>query len=154
MSTHKPQGISGSLIRAARADDAEFLAWAIAAASRGHLGKGWFDIALNQPEERCLEFLKQLSVTKTRSWWHYSRFIVAEISGEPVAALSAFQAGEAYPLSQAAMDEAAEVVGYLPRNDPPSGGVVPTSSSVLWAAMTIAGRWKTSRLCRLIASEA
>lgn len=99
------------MIRAAREADAEFLAWAILAASRGHLGRGWFDIALNQPECRCLEFLKQLSATEARSWWHYSRFMVAELSGEPVAALSAFRAGEAYPLSQAAMDEAAERLG-------------------------------------------
>jgi GNAT superfamily N-acetyltransferase len=111
VSTHKPQESAGPLIRAAGAEDAEFLAWTILAASRGHLGRGWFDIALNQPEGRCLEFLRQLSMTETRSWWHYSRFIVAEISGKPVAALSAFRASEAYPLSQAAMDEAAELVG-------------------------------------------
>ena len=110
MSTQKPPEIAGPLIRSAREVDAEFLAWAILTASRGHLGRGWFDIALNQPEGRCLEFLKRLSVTEAPSWWHYSRFMVAEISGKPVAALSAFRAGDAYPLSQAAMDEAAEML--------------------------------------------
>lgn len=111
MSTQKLQEAGGPSIRAARAADAEFLAWAILTASRGHLGRGWFDIVLDQPEGQCLEFLRQLSVTETRSWWHYSRFMLAEISEEPVAALSAFRAGEGYPLSQAAMDEAAERLG-------------------------------------------
>lgn len=109
-STQEPQEIGGPLIRVAREADAEFLAWAILAASRGHLGRGWFDVALNQTEKQCLEFLRHLSVTEAQSWWHYSRFLVAESSGEPVAALSAFRAGEAYPLSQTAMEEAAEMV--------------------------------------------
>jgi GNAT superfamily N-acetyltransferase len=108
--------MNGPVIRAAHAKDAGFLAWAILAASRGHLGRGWFDIALNQPEAGCLGFLKRLSVTSARSWWHYSRFIVAETAGEPVAALSAFRAGDAYPLSQAAMDEAADALG-LPSSE-------------------------------------
>ena len=98
------------MIRSALEEDAVFLAWTILTASRGHLGRGWFDIALSQPEEGCLEFLSRLCVTRAQSWWHYSRFLVAEINGQPVAALSAFRAGDAYPLSQVAMEEAAESV--------------------------------------------
>src|SRR5690348_15097254 len=99
----------GPEIRPAREEDAAFLAWVILTASRGHLQRGWFDIALSESEEGCLEFLKRLCVTRSPSWWHYSRFLVAEVAGQqPVAALSAFRAGEAYPLSQAAMEEAAE----------------------------------------------
>ncbi len=100
--------MAGFEIRSAREEEATFLAWVILAASRGHLEQGWFDIALSQPEEGCLEFLKRLCVTRSPSWWHYSRFLIAEIAGQPVAALSAFRAGDAYPLSQAAMEEAAE----------------------------------------------
>jgi GNAT superfamily N-acetyltransferase len=96
------------LIREARREDADFLAWVILAASRGHLARGWFDIALDQTESRSLEFLRRLTITNAPSWWHYSRFVVAEVEGKPAAALSAFQAGEAYPLSQAAMNETAE----------------------------------------------
>jgi ribosomal protein S18 acetylase RimI-like enzyme len=99
------------LIRKAGREDADFLAWIILAASRGHLARGWFDIALDQSESRSLEFLRRLSITNAPSWWHYSRFVVAEVAGKPAAALSAFRAGEAYPLSQAAMSETAESLG-------------------------------------------
>jgi ribosomal protein S18 acetylase RimI-like enzyme len=99
------------VIREARPQDAEFLAWAILTAARGHLQRGWFDIALNQPEKACLEFLMRLSITDTPSWWHYSRFLVVEGQARPVAALSAFRAGDAYPLSQAAISETAEALG-------------------------------------------
>jgi len=99
------------VIRPSERRDADFLAWVILTASRGHLARGWFDIALNQPEESCLEFLRRLSVTQAPSWWHYSRFLVAESEGKPVAALSAFPAGEAYGLSQAAMTETSEALG-------------------------------------------
>lgn len=98
-------------IREAVPQDAGFLASVILTASRGHLGRGWFDIALNQSEDHCLEFLRTLITTTVPSWWHYSRFLVAEVEGAKAAALCAFSAAEAYPLSQAAMSEAAEVLG-------------------------------------------
>jgi ribosomal protein S18 acetylase RimI-like enzyme len=100
------------MIRMAGPRDAEFLAWAILTASRGHLPKGWFDIALARSETECLEFLKRLTTSSTRSWWHYSRFFVAEADAHPVAALCAFRAGDAYPLSQAALTETAEALGF------------------------------------------
>lgn len=62
------------LIRQTLPQDAAFLAWAILTASRSHLDRGWFDIALNQPADRCLEFLRKLSVTTILCWWHHSRF--------------------------------------------------------------------------------
>jgi|SRR5581483_2255291 GNAT superfamily N-acetyltransferase len=102
--------MTAPVMRAALRQDADFLAWVILTASRGHLARGWFDIALNQPEERCLQFLRRLATTEAPSWWHYSRFLVAESEGRAVAALSAFPAGEAYPLSQAAMSEAADAL--------------------------------------------
>ncbi len=99
------------VIREAVPQDADFLASVILTASRGHLARGWFDIALNQSENHCLEYLRTLATTTVPSWWHYSRFLVAEVAGAKAAALCAFSAAEAYPLSQAAMSEAAEVLG-------------------------------------------
>lgn len=99
-------------IRPARQDDAEFLAWAILFAARSHLANGWFDIVLEGPEAARLDYLRRLTLTLTRSWWHYSRFLVAEQDGIPVAALSAFRAGDAYPLSQQAMTEVARDLGW------------------------------------------
>jgi translation initiation factor 4G len=98
-------------IRRAQPHDAEFLAWAILTASRSHLEKGWFDLVLDRPEADCLEYLRRLAVTATPSWWHYSRFHIAEVDGQPAATLSAFRAGDGYPLSQPAMVEVAQSLG-------------------------------------------
>jgi len=95
-------------IRPARTDDADFLSWAILAATRSHRQKGWFDIVLDRPEDGCLEYLRRLTLTATRSWWHYSRFHIAEADGRPAATLCAFRAGDGYPLSQPAMVEVAQ----------------------------------------------
>lgn len=103
--------MTGPVIRPAGRQDADFLAWAILTASRGHLARGWFDIALIRPEATTLDFLRRLSTTEAPSWWHYSRFLVVESEERPVSALSAFPAGEGYGLSQAAMTEAAAALG-------------------------------------------
>ena len=99
------------MFRMAGPRDADFLAWAILTASRGHLPRGWFDIALARSESECLDFVKRLTTVTTRSWWHYSRFFVAETGGRPVSALCAFRAGDAYPLSQAALIEVTDSLG-------------------------------------------
>ncbi len=101
-----------AIVREGRKEDADFLAWAILTATRSHLEKGWFDAVLNGPDSARLDFLRRLTLTSARSWWHYSRFLVAEADGVPAAALSAFRAGDAYPLSQQAMTEAAQELGW------------------------------------------
>jgi len=101
-------------IRTGTRDDAALLAAIILTASRGHLVRGWFDLALDRSENECLDFLRQLTVTVTRSMWHYSRFLVAESSAGPVAALSAFPAADAYPLSPIAIAEAGETLALTP----------------------------------------
>ena len=98
--------------RSAEETDATFLAWAILTAARSHREKGWFDIVLNRPETDCLEYLRRLTLVSTRSWWHYSRFRVAEVEGRAAAALCAFRAGDGYPLSQAAMAEVARSLAW------------------------------------------
>ena len=67
-------------VRSAESRDAGFLAWAILAATRSHVARGWFDVLLARPESACLDFLRRLVLAETRSWWHYSRFYVAEVS--------------------------------------------------------------------------
>jgi hypothetical protein len=99
-------------IRRATEADAPFLAWAILTAARSHLARGWFDIVLDRPETVCLDFLARLAATQARSWWHWSRFHVAEVAGERAATLCAFRAGEGYPLSADAMNEAFEQCGW------------------------------------------
>lgn len=99
-------------VRPAEPRDADFLAWAILAATRSHLPRGWFDIVLARPESFCLDFLRRLVLTETRSWWHYTRFQVAEVGGDMAAALCAFRAGEGYPLSGAAMTEVSKSLDW------------------------------------------
>jgi translation initiation factor 4G len=98
-------------IRRAESHDSDLLAWAILTASRSHLEKGWFDLVVDRPEEGCLQYLRRLAVTAAPSWWHYSRFHVAEVDGQPAATLCAFRAGDGYPLSQPAMVEVARSLG-------------------------------------------
>jgi GNAT superfamily N-acetyltransferase len=113
-SVAEPAAEAGALLRDARPGDAGFLSWAILTASRGHLSKGWFDIALDQPEDNCLQFLRQLTTATAHSRWHYSRFLIVESAGCPAAALCAFRAADAYLASPLAIADAAQSVGLSP----------------------------------------
>lgn len=95
------------IIRPARPDDSDFIAWAILAAQRGHLSRGWFDIALARPEAECLAFIRQVTATPTRSWWHASRFFIAELDGVPAATLCALPAEGAFAAARRAVGEVA-----------------------------------------------
>jgi ribosomal protein S18 acetylase RimI-like enzyme len=100
-------------IRPATNDDADFLAWVMLTAARSHLSRGLWDITLNRREEDCLSFLRELALTETRSWGHYSRFIVAETDGQAAAALCGYDPIEADASTLAiAIDEAARRVGW------------------------------------------
>lgn len=102
-------------IRTAKREDADFLAWSILVATRSHLAKGYFDIVLNRPENEVLNFIRCLTLTHERSFWHYSYFLVAQAKGKSAAALSVFPANQAFPLYWDAIKEAAQNLG---RNDP------------------------------------
>lgn len=102
-------------IRTAKREDADFLAWSILVATRSHLAKGYFDIVLNRPENEVLDFIRCLTLTHERSFWHHSYFLVAQAKGKSVAALSVFSAKQAFPLYWDAIKEAAQNLGW---NDP------------------------------------
>src|SRR5258706_14951049 len=85
----------GPTIRRALPQDADFVAWIILAAQRGHLSRGWFDIALNRPEPQCLAFVARIALARTVSWWHTSQFLIVEGAGSPAAALCALPAAGA-----------------------------------------------------------
>ncbi len=93
-------------------DDSAFLAWVILAAQRGHLEHGFFDIALGRPERECLAFVQRLTTTTMRSWWHASTFLIAEIDGQPAAALCVLGADEASSTFRPAVDEASTAAGF------------------------------------------
>ena len=62
-----------------------------------------------------MEYLRRLALTATPSWWHCSRFHIAEVDEHVAATLCAFRAGDGYPLSQAAMVEAAQSLALSER---------------------------------------
>jgi ribosomal protein S18 acetylase RimI-like enzyme len=98
-------------IRRARPEDADFVARNILAAQRGHLTRSMFDIALNLPEAECLAFMRRLTVARTKSWFHVSQFLIADVDGEPAAALCAFPAAGTRAAAGAAIEEVAGEAG-------------------------------------------
>jgi ribosomal protein S18 acetylase RimI-like enzyme len=98
-------------IRRAGAADSNFIAWAILAAQRGHRPRGWFDIALGWSEPDCLAFVERIATAQRHSWWHVSQFIIAEVEGEPAAALCALPAAETGAAARLAIEEAADKTG-------------------------------------------
>src|SRR3954468_16857863 len=100
-----------TLIRPAGPDDSGFIARNILAAQRGPRTRGWFEIALGWPEPQCLAFVAQVATAQTRSWWHVSQFIIAEVDGEPAAALCALPATGTGAAAGAAITEVAHKTG-------------------------------------------
>ena len=98
-------------IRRARIDDAGFIARTIVTAQRGHVARGWFDIALDWPEPQCLAFVERTATAHRQSWWHVSQFIIGEVEGEPAAALCAMPAAGTGSAARSAIEEAAENAG-------------------------------------------
>jgi GNAT superfamily N-acetyltransferase len=101
-------GRSLPTIRPACSEDAGFIARNILASQRGPLPRGWFDIALGWPEPQCLAFMERLATAHRRSWWHVSQFIIAEVDGEPAAALCALPAAGTGAAARAAIAEVAD----------------------------------------------
>jgi GNAT superfamily N-acetyltransferase len=98
-------------IRQGRADDADFIARIVLLAQRGPRPFGWFDFALAQAEPQVLDFLRKLAVAKPRSWYHVSQFLIAEVDGQPAAALCAMPSRETRDTMRAAIEEVALAAG-------------------------------------------
>ena len=103
-------------IRPAGLNDADFIARTILAAQRGHVPRGWFDIALAWPEPRCLAFLGRIATAQSQSWWHVSQFIIADVEGQPAAALCSMPAAGSLKAARPAIEEAADGAGLTVRS--------------------------------------
>jgi len=75
-------------------DDSLFLAKVILAASRSHLARGPFDIALRLDESELLDILEWMTLSELECNCHFSKFLVARLDDEPVGALAAFDPAE------------------------------------------------------------
>ena len=84
-------------IRPATAGDARFLAWVMQEADRMGGVTSSTDLVFDFGEERRLEFLARLAVSSADSYYHYRRFLIAEVDGEPAAALAGYVPDELPP---------------------------------------------------------
>jgi GNAT superfamily N-acetyltransferase len=98
-------------IRRASPNDAGFITRTILAAQRGHRPRGWFDITLGWPGPDCVAFVERIATAQRHSWWHVSQFIIAEVEGEPGAALCAMPAAGTGAAARRAIEEAADKTG-------------------------------------------
>jgi ribosomal protein S18 acetylase RimI-like enzyme len=94
-------------IRSASAGDSGFIARTILSAQRGPSPRGWFDVTLGWPEPEVLAFVERIACARTRSWWHVSHFFIAEVDGDPAAALCALPAAGTGGAAQKAFAEIA-----------------------------------------------
>ena len=77
-------------IRRATERDIDLLTWVMLAASRSHLDRGIWEYLNASGEAAALSFLRRLATTDTVQVFHASLFLVAELDGEPGAAMCAY----------------------------------------------------------------
>jgi GNAT superfamily N-acetyltransferase len=123
-------------IRRASFDDVDFLAWAMYSASRSHLTRGLWDLIIGADEAGCLEYLRRLAVAQPRSLYHYESFLVAEVDGEPAAALCGFEIAskstDAWEIVGHAMYNVQHDLGWTPADaDASSQRVAPVWESCM-----------------------
>lgn len=79
-------------IRIRRADDGDLdlLTWVMLAASRSHLDRGIWEYLNATGPAATQSFLRRLATTDVVHMFHHSLFLVAELDGEPGAAMCAY----------------------------------------------------------------
>ncbi len=82
----------GIKIRKATEEDAPLLAWAIMTGSRDGKASGLFDVIFQCADDaELLDVLARLVTTATKSYCHYSNFIVAEDGGKVAGVLCGYE---------------------------------------------------------------
>ena len=99
-------------IRRGTANDADFLAWVMFAASRAHLTRGLWDLIVGADEAGCLDYLRRLALAEPRSLYHYESFLIAECDGALAAALCGFQTRGAWEIVGEAMASVQRDLGW------------------------------------------
>ncbi|HEY3833087.1 MAG TPA: GNAT family N-acetyltransferase [Acidimicrobiia bacterium] len=77
-------------IRRATEKDLDLVTWVMLAASRSHLDRGIWEFLNGSGEAHTLSFLRRLATSDTVHMFHRSLFLVAELDGEPGAAMCAY----------------------------------------------------------------
>jgi translation initiation factor 4G len=110
---------SGFKIVEAQPKHAQFIAWVILTAFRSHLERGFWDFMRPGTDEEILRYLEALTLTKAAHWAQLPLFIVAEVDGEPAAALSGYFEEEHGGMKLG--DGIAEVSGATGQHPDPEG---------------------------------
>src|SRR6476659_10131795 len=76
-------------IRRATEKDLDLVTWVMLAASRSHLDRGIWEYMNDTDEAATLSFIRRLATTEAVHMFHHSLFLVAELDGEPGAAMCA-----------------------------------------------------------------
>ena len=77
-------------IRRATQRDLDLLTWVMLAASRSHLDRGLWEYLNASDEAATRSFLRRLATSDAVHLFHWSHFLVAELDGEPGAAMCAY----------------------------------------------------------------
>jgi translation initiation factor 4G len=77
-------------LRPATPADVDFLAWASLTAARSHVETGIWEAFLGWDEERTLDYIRRVLVSDVEHWVHWTRFDVADVDGQPAAALCSY----------------------------------------------------------------
>jgi GNAT superfamily N-acetyltransferase len=99
-------------IRRGAREDAEFLAGVMLSASRAQLKRGLWDLIIGADEAGCLDYLRRLAVAQPRSLYHYESFLIAEVEGQPAAALCGFETEHAWDIVGDAMANVQRDLGW------------------------------------------
>ncbi len=83
-----------ALIRSATPGDGATRARLIYFAAKSHLDFASCDLTLSGTSEYKMQQLQNLVLSKTRTWFHYSLFLVVEFNGEVAAGLSGYHSHE------------------------------------------------------------
>ena len=134
----------------ARREHAEFLAWVILTAHRSHLERCMWDFLVGGSEAECLCFLEALTTTDEPHWTHHSIFIVAEVDGRPVSALSGYFDAELGAGTSALSNAFREVNGVVGRTDEDNIAGWQRAGSIVYVAPEHAdGAWVVENVATL-----
>jgi len=134
----------------------ELVTWAMLAASRSHLERGIWEYLNASDEAATLSFLRRLATTDVVHLWHWSLFLVAELDGEPSAAMCAYDSstqGFEVAVPELAAATAAEGIdaadpGYQRRTEVMLSGFVmedPGPTGPRWVIENVATRPEARR---------
>ena len=135
-------------IRPATRDDAAFLATVMLLASRSHLERGIWDLALQCTDAELLAFLEAFLASPDGHFCPYTGFLVAEVDGQRAAALSGYAheskeltaPGEAIAATAARVGRSGDDVKAMFTRMGPFLGCLPTDEPGAWIVEWVATR--------------